>query len=68
MPTKPSVLITGGHTGTGAIYADRFAKRCHDPDSPLPDATQWTDFEAARKVMFPNFNQAQAAARYRNAA
>lgn len=35
---------------------------------PLPDATQWTDFEAARKVMFPNFNQAHAAVRYRNAA
>lgn len=35
---------------------------------PLPDATQWTDFEAARKVMFPNFSQAHAAVRYRNAA
>jgi short-subunit dehydrogenase len=35
---------------------------------PLPDATQWTDFEAARKIMFPNFNQVHAAKRYRNAA
>ncbi|MGH9496909.1 MAG: SDR family NAD(P)-dependent oxidoreductase [Candidatus Sulfotelmatobacter sp.] len=35
---------------------------------PLSDATQWTDFEAARKVMFPNFAQVHAAARYRNAA
>lgn len=35
---------------------------------PLPEATQWTDFEAARKVMFPNFSQAHAAARYRHAA
>jgi short-subunit dehydrogenase len=35
---------------------------------PLPDATQWTDFEAARKVMIPNFNQVHAAERYRNAA
>lgn len=35
---------------------------------PLPDATQWTDFETARKVMFPNFSQAHAADRYRNAA
>lgn len=35
---------------------------------PLPDATQWTDFEAARKVMFPNFSQSHAAERYRNAA
>jgi len=35
---------------------------------PLPDAGQWTAFEAARKVMLPNFNQAQAAARYRSAA
>jgi short-subunit dehydrogenase len=35
---------------------------------PLPDATQWNDFEAARKVMIPNFNQVHAAERYRNAA
>jgi short-subunit dehydrogenase len=35
---------------------------------PLPDAGQWTSFEAARKVMLPNFNQTQAAARYRSAA
>jgi uncharacterized protein len=35
---------------------------------PLPDATQWTDFEAARKVMIPNFSQVHAAERYRNAA
>jgi uncharacterized protein len=30
MPNKPSVLITGGSTGIGAVYADRFAKRGHD--------------------------------------
>jgi uncharacterized protein len=35
---------------------------------PLPEATQWTEFEAARKAMFPNFSQAHAAERYRNAA
>jgi len=35
---------------------------------PLPDADQWTDFEAARKVMIPNFNQVHAAERYRKAA
>ena len=35
---------------------------------PLPDAGQWTTFEAARKVMIPNFNQVHAAERYRNAA
>lgn len=35
---------------------------------PLPDATQWNDFEAARKIMIPNFNQVHAAKRYRNAA
>lgn len=35
---------------------------------PLPDATQWTDFEAARKVMIPNFSQVHAAERYRDAA
>ena len=35
---------------------------------PLPEATQWSDFEAARKVMIPNFSQTHAATRYRNAA
>ena len=35
---------------------------------PLPDADQWADFEAARKVMIPNFSQVHAAGRYRNAA
>jgi uncharacterized protein len=35
---------------------------------PLPDADQWTAFEAARKVMLPNLYQAHAAERYRNAA
>ena len=35
---------------------------------PLPDVGQWADFEAARKAMIPNFNQAHAAERYSNAA
>jgi uncharacterized protein len=35
---------------------------------PLPDAGQWTAFEAARTAMLPNFMQAHAAARYRAAA
>ncbi len=30
----------------------------------LPDAGQWTAFEAARKAMLPNFLNAHAAARY----
>ena len=34
---------------------------------PLPDEGQWTTFEAARKVKLPNFSQAHAAERYRNA-
>jgi uncharacterized protein len=34
---------------------------------PLPDAGQWTVFEAARQVMLPNFKQVHAAERYRNA-
>jgi short-subunit dehydrogenase len=34
---------------------------------PLPDAGQWTAFEAARQVMLPNFKQVHAAERYRNA-
>jgi uncharacterized protein len=35
---------------------------------PLPDATQWNAFEAARKVMSPNFSQVHAAERYRHVA
>jgi short-subunit dehydrogenase len=35
---------------------------------PLPDASQWTAFEAARQAMLPNFMQAHAAERYRAAA
>jgi short-subunit dehydrogenase len=35
---------------------------------PLPDAGQWTAFEAARKLMLPNFSQAHAAERYSNVA
>jgi short-subunit dehydrogenase len=35
---------------------------------PLPDSDQWTALEEARKAMIPNFNQAHAAERYRNAA
>jgi len=35
---------------------------------PLPDADQWTVFEAARTAMIPNFNQVHAAARYRHVA
>jgi uncharacterized protein len=33
----------------------------------LPDADQWNDFDAARKVMVPNFSQVHAAERYRQA-
>jgi short-subunit dehydrogenase len=32
---------------------------------PLPDENQWTQFEAARRAMLPNFRQEHAAARYR---
>ena len=31
MSVKPTVLITGASTGIGAVYADRFAHRRHDP-------------------------------------
>jgi len=34
---------------------------------PLPDAGQWTAFEAARQAMLPNFRQSHAAERYRSA-
>jgi uncharacterized protein len=34
---------------------------------PLPDANQWANFESARKVMIPNFNQVHAATRYHQA-
>ena len=33
---------------------------------PLPDAGQWSAFEAARQAMTPNFKQAHAAERYRS--
>lgn len=35
---------------------------------PLPDAGQWTAFDAARQSMLPNFVNAHAAPRYRSAA
>ena len=35
---------------------------------PLPDANQWTAFEAARKAMLPNLSQDHAAERYRKSA
>ncbi len=35
---------------------------------PLPDAGQWSAFEAARRAMLPNFSQAQPAGRYRSVA
>jgi len=35
---------------------------------PLPDAGQWSAFDAARQAMLPNFTQANAAERYRSAA
>ena len=34
----------------------------------LPNADQWTVFDAARTAMIPNFNQVHAAARYRHVA
>lgn len=34
---------------------------------PLPDAAQWTAFDAARRAMHANFGQSHAAARYRKA-
>lgn len=34
---------------------------------PLPDAQQFTDYDAARIAMFANFRQSQPAARYREA-
>jgi short-subunit dehydrogenase len=35
---------------------------------PLPDASQWAAFDAARQAMLPNFRQEHPAARYRAAA
>jgi uncharacterized protein len=35
---------------------------------PLPDATQWSAFDAARRAMLPNFRQVHPAERYRSAA
>jgi short-subunit dehydrogenase len=33
----------------------------------LPNENEWLQFEAARQIMFPNFNQVHAAERYRTA-
>lgn len=33
---------------------------------PLPDAAQWSAFDAARQAMLPNFRQSHAAERYRS--
>jgi uncharacterized protein len=35
---------------------------------PLPDATQWSAFDAARRAMLPNLRQVHPAERYRSAA
>jgi len=35
---------------------------------PLPNVSQWNEFEAARQAMIPSFNQAHPAARYRSVA
>lgn len=35
---------------------------------PLPDASQWNGFDAARQAMLPNFAQSEPAQRYRSAA
>ena len=35
---------------------------------PLPNAAQWNEFEAARKIMIPNFRQEHVAVRYTSAA
>jgi short-subunit dehydrogenase len=47
---------------------DGFDRRESVTIPPLPDANQWADFEAARKVMIPNFSQVHAAARYQHLA
>lgn len=49
MPIQPSVLIAGASSGMDATYADRFARRGHDPE--LRGTAQWDAYDAARKAM-----------------
>lgn len=57
MASRPVVRIPGASSGIRAVTVP-----------PLPDAGQWTAFEAARQSMLPNFGQTHAATRYREAA
>lgn len=50
MAEKSSVLITGASTGIGALYADRFARRGHNPSASCQERTvieEWTKMHSS---------------------
>lgn len=63
--TLPGVMETDELVDAALVGFDR---RETVTIPPLPDAGQWSAFDAARQAMLPNFMQANAAERYRSAA
>jgi len=63
--TLPAVMETDELVDAALVGFDR---RETVTIPPLPDAVQWSAFEAARQAMLPNFIQAHPAERYRSAA
>jgi short-subunit dehydrogenase len=61
----PAAMETGELVDAALVGFDR---RETVTIPPLPDAGQWSAFEAARQAMLPNFMQVHAAERYRAAA
>ncbi len=59
------VMEVGGLVDAALVGFDR---RESVTIPPLPDAGQWSAFEAARVAMVPNFAQSHAAERYRTSA
>jgi short-subunit dehydrogenase len=60
--TLPAVMEAGELVDAALLGFDR---RETITIPPLPDASQWSNFEAARQSMLPNCGHAHAAARYR---
>jgi uncharacterized protein len=63
--TLPAVMETDELVDAALVGFDR---RETVTIPPLPDAVQWSAFEAARQAMLPNFIQAHPAERYRSGA
>ena len=63
--TLPALMETGELVDAALVGFDR---RETVTIPSLPNADQWAQFDAARRIMLPNFNQAHAAGRYSKAA